>query len=90
MNTRVLIIGYGSMAYLTFPVAFVYAIGFLGDIGVPRSVDNGIAAPFGEGLAVNLALLGLFAVQTASWRALVSNGGGRGSSHRRSSAAPMC
>jgi methanethiol S-methyltransferase len=63
MNTRVLIIGYGSMAYLTFPVAFVYAIGFLGDIGVPRSVDNGIAAPFGEGLAVNLALLGLFAVQ---------------------------
>jgi methanethiol S-methyltransferase len=63
MNTRVLIIGYGSMAYLTFPAAFVYAIGFLGNIGVPRSVDNGIAAPFGEGLAVNLALLALFAVQ---------------------------
>jgi protein-S-isoprenylcysteine O-methyltransferase Ste14 len=63
MNTRVLIIGYGSMAYLTFPAAFVYAIGFLGNIGVPRSVDNGIAASLGEALTVNLALLGLFAVQ---------------------------
>jgi hypothetical protein len=64
MNTRVLILGYGSMAYLTFPAAFVYAIGFVGNIGVPRSVDNSIAASLGEALAVNLALLGLFAVHS--------------------------
>jgi protein-S-isoprenylcysteine O-methyltransferase Ste14 len=63
MNTRLPIIVYGTIAYLTFPAAFVYAIGFLADIGVPHSVDHGIGAPFGEGLAVNLALLGLFAVQ---------------------------
>jgi methanethiol S-methyltransferase len=63
MNTRLPIIVYGTLAYLTFPAAFVYAIGFLGDIGVPRSVDHGITAPLGEALAVNLALLGLFAVQ---------------------------
>jgi methanethiol S-methyltransferase len=63
MNTRLLIVVYGTVAYLTFPAAFLYAIGFLGDIGVPRSVDHGIAAPPGEALAVNLALLGLFAVQ---------------------------
>jgi methanethiol S-methyltransferase len=63
MNTRVLIIVYGTAAYLSFPAAFLYAIGFLGNIGVPRSVDHGVAAPLGEALAVNLALLGLFAVQ---------------------------
>jgi|GEM_PF-5945689 protein-S-isoprenylcysteine O-methyltransferase Ste14 len=91
MNTRVLILGYGSMAYLTFPAAFVYAIGFLGNIGVPRSVDNGIVASLGEAAAVNPALLGLFAVQhSVMARALASNGGGRGSSHRRSKGVPMC
>jgi methanethiol S-methyltransferase len=63
MNTRVLIIGYGTVAYLTFVAAFLYAIGFLGNMGVPRSVDHGIGAPRGEALAVNVALLGLFAVQ---------------------------
>lgn len=63
MNTRLPIIVYGILAYLTFLAAFVYSIGFLGNIGVPRSVDHGIAAPLGEALAVNLALLGLFAVQ---------------------------
>jgi methanethiol S-methyltransferase len=63
MNTRVLIIVYGTMAYLTFLAAFLYAIGFLGGISVPRSVDHGITVPLGEALAVNLALLGLFAAQ---------------------------
>jgi methanethiol S-methyltransferase len=63
MNTRLLIIVYGTLAYMTFPAAFIYSIGFLGDIGVPRTVDHGIAAPLGEALAVNSALLGLFAVQ---------------------------
>ncbi|HUB55343.1 MAG TPA: isoprenylcysteine carboxylmethyltransferase family protein [Mycobacterium sp.] len=63
MNTRVLIIVYGTVAYLTFVAAFLYAIGFTGNIGVPRSVDHGIHAPLGEALAVNVALLGLFAVQ---------------------------
>jgi methanethiol S-methyltransferase len=63
MNTRVLIIVYGGMAYLTFAATFVCLIGFLGDIGVPRSVDKGIAAPLSQALTVDLALLGLFAVQ---------------------------
>lgn len=61
--TRLLVIGYGAVAYLLFLLSFVYAIGFVGNIVVPRSVDNGIAAPLGPALAIDIALLGLFAVQ---------------------------
>jgi methanethiol S-methyltransferase len=42
---RFLTIGYGAGAYALFLTAFVYALGFVGDIGVPRSVDHGVAAP---------------------------------------------
>ncbi|WP_204081110.1 methanethiol S-methyltransferase [Mycobacterium riyadhense] len=60
---RYLTIGYGAASYLLFVVAFVYAVGFVGDIVVPRSVDHGIAAPMGQAVVVNMLLLGLFAVQ---------------------------
>ncbi|MCV7050790.1 isoprenylcysteine carboxylmethyltransferase family protein [Mycobacterium heidelbergense] len=60
---RYLIVGYGAASYASFLVAFVYAIGFVGNIVVPRSVDHAIAAPTGQAVAVNVALLGVFAVQ---------------------------
>ncbi|MHA7649085.1 methanethiol S-methyltransferase [Mycobacterium sp. ML4] len=60
---RYLTIGYGLLCYLIFLVAFVYAIGFVGAILVPRTVDNGIAAPLWQALAINLGLLGLFGAQ---------------------------
>ncbi|HET6733380.1 methanethiol S-methyltransferase, partial [Mycobacterium sp.] len=41
----------------------LYAIGFVGDVVVPRSVDNAVDASLGQALAVNLSLLTLFAVQ---------------------------
>jgi methanethiol S-methyltransferase len=61
--TRLLTIGYGAGCYIAFLVAFVYAIGFVGNIGVPRSIDHGITAPIAEALVVNVLLLGLFAMQ---------------------------
>ncbi|HET9874468.1 MAG TPA: NnrU family protein [Mycobacterium sp.] len=60
---RFLTIGYGALSYVLFLVAFLYAIGFVGNIAVPRGIDAGVAAPTGEAVAVNVLLLGLFAIQ---------------------------
>jgi methanethiol S-methyltransferase len=55
---------YGLVVYLFFLATFVYAIGFVGNLPLlPKTIDSGAAAPLVETLAVNLALLGLFAVQ---------------------------
>jgi protein-S-isoprenylcysteine O-methyltransferase Ste14 len=61
---RILALGYGVASYLIFLVTFCYAVGFVGGLLVPRTVDHGIdGAPFGVALLINTALLGLFAVQ---------------------------
>ncbi len=60
---RYLIIGYGAASYVLFVLAFMYLIGFVGNIVVPRSVDHAIAAPIGQAIAVNVVLLGVFGVQ---------------------------
>jgi len=59
----ILTIGYGVASYAIFVVAFLYAIGFVGNIWVPRSIDAAVAAPVGEAVAVDVLLLGSFAVQ---------------------------
>jgi methanethiol S-methyltransferase len=54
---------YGAVAYLTFLVTILYAIGFVSDLAVPKAIDTGEKSPFFEALAINLALMSLFAVQ---------------------------
>jgi len=55
---------YGLLSYLFFLATFVYAVGFVGNLPLlPKTIDSGATAPLIETLVIDLALLGLFAVQ---------------------------
>ncbi len=59
----VLLLLYGIVAYLIAMASIAYAIGFVGNYWVPKSIDSGSVGPLGEALIVNVLLLGLFAIQ---------------------------
>jgi len=54
---------YGIVVYAIFLGTFLYAVGFVGGFGVPTALDGPSHGPLGTALAMNLALLALFAVQ---------------------------
>ncbi len=54
---------YGLVAYVVFFVTFLYAIGFVEGMVVPRTIDNGMTGSAMESLIVNLVLLSIFAIQ---------------------------
>ncbi len=63
MFKRSFVFIYGVACYAVFLVTFLYAIGFVGDFIVPRSIDSAPLGDFWNSLGVDMALLALFAVQ---------------------------
>ena len=63
MIKRLSIFVYGVLSYAVFFATFLYAIGFVGNLWVPKSMDSAPAVPFTTALLIDLALLGVFAIQ---------------------------
>lgn len=63
MVKRIAAFVYGSASYALFLATFLYAVGLIGDIAVPKSMDSGPRGPLGEALLVDALLLAAFALQ---------------------------
>ena len=64
MTGRIISFIYGIIVYIIFLGSFLYAIPFVGDFGVPKTINSGSeAANLLQALLINAGLLALFAIQ---------------------------
>src|SRR4030095_3049183 len=63
MFKRIAFFAYGSLSYLIFLGTFLYALAFVGNLGVPTALDGAPSGSIAVALAIDVALLTLFAVQ---------------------------
>jgi protein-S-isoprenylcysteine O-methyltransferase Ste14 len=62
MNKAIALL-YGLVSYVIFFVSFLYALGFVEGLVVPKTIDIGASSPVGEAIVIDLLLLSLFAIQ---------------------------
>ena len=60
---RVMAFLYGVACYAVFFASFLYALGFVEGLVVPKAIDDGLRVPAVQAVAINLLLLALFALQ---------------------------
>ena len=54
---------YGVVTYAFFFATFLFMVGFIGNLPLPKTIDSGVPGPVGEALIVNLLLIVLFGLQ---------------------------
>ena len=60
---RVLSFCYGLVAYAVFLGTFLYAVGFVDGVVVPKTIDDGAVTPVLSAVVINVVLLSIFALQ---------------------------
>ena len=60
---RFAMLAYGLLCYAVFFAVFLYSIGFVGNLIVPKSIDSVPTATLGTALLINTLLLAVFAIQ---------------------------
>ncbi|WP_340075851.1 methanethiol S-methyltransferase [Leptobacterium sp. I13] len=60
---RFIILLFGGVSYALFLAVFLYAVGFIGNLWVPKSIDSGVESDLTTSIIVNVALLSVFALQ---------------------------
>jgi len=60
---RPLVLGFGVLSYAIFFVTFLYQIGFVESMLVPKAMNDGPVVSVAQAVAVNVVLLSLFAIQ---------------------------
>jgi methanethiol S-methyltransferase len=63
MMNRLFALIYGVLIYAVFLATLAYAVCFIGDIAVPKTIDIGVDSPLLLAVAINALLLGIFAIQ---------------------------
>jgi protein-S-isoprenylcysteine O-methyltransferase Ste14 len=63
MSKRIGVFAYGVVSYAIFFATFLYTIGFLGNVGVPRSIDSPREGSLAAAVVIDVLLLALFALQ---------------------------
>jgi protein-S-isoprenylcysteine O-methyltransferase Ste14 len=61
--SRIVALVYGALCYAFFFVTFLYALAFVENAFVPRTIDVGPEAPLAAALVIDLVLMSLFAIQ---------------------------
>jgi len=61
--SRIIALLYGITCYVFFAITFLYAICFVSNIVVPKTIDSGPTVPVLESIVVNLLLMSVFALQ---------------------------
>jgi methanethiol S-methyltransferase len=60
---RFIAVLFGLVAYLVFFVTFLYSIGFVEGLWLPKTIDDGVVVGTAEAVIVNLVLMSIFAIQ---------------------------